>query len=327
MLEMKIINSITKHIKRSPDQLNEIYHCDAEIIQTNGQLLAISIDDYSQEDCLPDSDPIALGWNMVIATMSDILTVGASPEFILQSLVTTDSMDQDYIEGLSLGIQKAADSLGCFVLGGDVSTGMNWRYTAVAIGSFKDKSQIKSRILPDMDHGIILASGNLGAGNISALDNNIPLKFKSRLSQSKLLHGHAAACMDTSDGLGKTIETIAKLNPRISIIIDIDSIRYAGGIKEYTNSAGVLQEAFLLGSAGEYELLAFVLPEDSLDLIAKDHFYQIGTFNTIDNPGIYYRTKNKKSLIEHIPLIDPRAAISMDDYCKGIITLSHKMFG
>ena len=326
MKETDIINAIRKHLKSCPRQRNGVFESDAEVVELDGQLLAFTTDDFSAEDFIPADDPQKLGWNLAVATMSDLLAVGAKPEFMMQSLVVCPEMDREVIEGISAGIQKALDEFGAAMLGGDVGLGEEWRYTGFAIGSFAEGDGKMSRKIP-VDGGLIVATGDFGDANFAAVTGSSDLRFECRLSQARRIAAGAAACIDTSDGLVRAIETVCELNPRIRFILDIDAIPYACGVKELAASRSVRPEAFVFGSAGEYELVAFVPEPHGRELLAGGGFTAIGAFSSDSPGGVYYRTAGADELIPHTPVPDPRQMRNSEEYRKAIIALTHRLFG
>ena len=97
MKEKAIIEAIWRNLKRPPTQRNRLFESDAEIVAINGQRLAFTIDEFSDEDCMRAENAELLGWNLVAATLSDLLAAGALPLYMLNSLVVAPWMDEDYL--------------------------------------------------------------------------------------------------------------------------------------------------------------------------------------------------------------------------------------
>lgn len=325
MKETDIINAIRTHLKSDPEQQNRVFESDAEIVKIGGQLLAFTTDDFSEEDVLSTDDPKILGYNLAAATISDLLAVGATPECMMHSLVVCPEMNQETLKGLSAGIQEALDEFGAAMLGGDVGLGGQWRYTGFAIGSFRKGVAPLSRKLP-INRGMILATGDFGDANLAAVTGTGNLRFECRLEQSTHIAQTSSACIDTSDGLVRAMETISELNSAIRFVLDLDQIPYASGIQELAASLSVRPEALLFGSAGEYELLPFVSEAEGQKLLATGGFTKIGTFSEDGPAGIYYHTAAGE-LISHIATPDPREMKNTEEYCAAIISLTHQLFG
>ena len=85
MKERDIIFALKSGLKKSSFQINEFNQTDAEIININGTIIAVNMDDFSSEDHFPVLNPKDLGRNLITAAMSDLLAVGALPKFITHS--------------------------------------------------------------------------------------------------------------------------------------------------------------------------------------------------------------------------------------------------
>ena len=365
MKEREIITVIAGNLARSPRQRNTTFASDAEILELNGCRLAVTVDDYSSEDRLADRDPALLGWNLVAATVSDLLAVGAQPRFMLNSLVATVQMDAAYLAALATGMQQALAVCGAHMAGGDIGSGAEWRFTGVALGSFQAGQVPLCRLAP-RGSGAVMVTGAFGEANLAAAAGagngqlaalaGPPPRFAIRLAESAALAAlvpecaggaaaddtaeiRAAACIDTSDGLVAALETLCTLDAGLRIEIDTASVPLAPGVAAAASAMGVPPEVFLMGSAGEYELLALV-PEPAVDVIARAGLRQIGVFATgprpepsrsglgrpgPSRPGLHFR--RNAELIAHPGLPDPRDAASFDAYCATLIQLARSVFG
>lgn len=366
MKEREIIAAVAERLARSPRQRNALFASDAEIIEVGGELLAVTVDDYSAEDRLSPEDPHLLGWNLVAATVSDLLAVGAVPRFMLNSLVATRSMDAAYLRALSDGMSAALETCGATMAGGDVGTGADWRFTGVALGDFPAGRRPLSR-RPPRGAGVVLVSGACGDANLAAGAGGPAPRFELRLPESAALAAIAAAatgvtadgaatgvtaddaaavaCIDTSDGLASALESIAALDPGVRVEIDLDAVPYAPGVIEAAAKMSVPPELFLMGSAGEYELLALVGEEGRGDArragALEAGLRPIGTFTSAGQrglrlsmsgtpPGLFFRRGSDARaarLIAQPVLPDPREAPSLEAYCASLIDLARRTFG
>jgi thiamine monophosphate kinase len=332
MREREIITALRQRLTSSPRQQNAPFSSDAEIVEVSGAHLAITIDDYSAEDLLPEKDAELLGWNLVTATVSDLLAVGACPEFMLNSLVVAPGTDRSYLAALSAGMQSALEVCGARMLGGDTGSGEAWRFTGVALGSFVAGQRPISRISTARS-GVVMATGCFGDANLAAGGGGPPVRLEPRVTESAALSAvHSAdpadpgvACIDTSDGLVRALETLGELNAKLSLTIDLKAISYAEGVTQAAAKLGIVPEVFLMGSAGEYELLALV-PESAAEPLAEEGGMRpIGSFTTGGEPGLFYRRGARR--IAHAALPDPRAADTLAAYRRQLIDLARALFG
>ena len=83
MNEYEMIRRLLVPFSRNPHQRNAPFECDSELLEIAGELWAVTVDEFSPaEDCFPDADPIQLGRNLVVATLSDLLACGARAGFL-----------------------------------------------------------------------------------------------------------------------------------------------------------------------------------------------------------------------------------------------------
>jgi thiamine-monophosphate kinase len=326
MKETDIIRIMTRRAKRSAQQKNIPFESDAEIVRWGGRLLAMSLDDFSSEDMFSACRPRRLGWNVAAATMSDLLAVGADPKFFLQGVVVSDRMKKSFLEEFSSGVQKALRAYGSFLLGGDVGKGREWRFTGVSVGSFARSADRMSRRVR-AEEGIIAVTGGLGDGNLDAFLGSGRFVCECRMEESRSMRGAGTACIDTSDGFMNALETVCSLNPGLRMIIDMDSIPYAHGVLSAAKAHNVPPEAFLLGGAGEYELLFFV------SLSAEKHaerctsLSKIGRFSYRKPGGIVLEKNGKRFPVRRGSLsLDPREHRNLGAYKREIIGLAEHLY-
>ncbi len=353
MDEFNFIKKLVEGIARSPDQLNKPFESDSEIIKLGNRNWAFTIDEFSEdEDFFSSGDPFLLGWNLVIATISDLLAVGATPAFFLQVIGVPESMPQkgtaggkrsskgtkimdndrsdpgDFCDGLMKGVSAALKHNNSFLIGGDVSKSSGWRYVGNAIGSFDNQPILRTT---EKESLCLYVTGEFGAGNLPALDRNYQVRLNSRIKEMESMRDHLALAMDTSDGLRNTLLTISRVNPRHALVADIDSAPIQPDVKAFCLKNRIPPEGFLFGSAGEYELLVGV--EESNRAGFESAISRKATFigkMTMENglsPGLYWNKKGVKNDIADFPLsIDPRDGTSREKYVREIVSTVKRLF-
>jgi thiamine-monophosphate kinase len=325
MREEDIIRVLSSRLRRSGRQLNAPFASDAEIVDSAGGRLALTIDDFSAEDCLPATDPRSLAWNLVVATVSDLLAVGARPEFMLNSLVTARFMNRGWLEAFSAGMQEALSACGVAMLGGDVGSGEQWHFTGVALGTFPAGREPLMRIVATPS-GAVLATGSFGDANLAALGGDLPLRFECRAEESAMLPP-GAACLDTSDGLARSLEILVEQNPGLRVEIDLGAVPYADDVETVAAAAGAPAETFLLGAAGEYEMVALVGENAARGLETSGGWRRIGKFARASPAGLFYRRPKSDELVAHEKLPDPRDSSDLPAYRDAVIALARRLFG
>jgi thiamine-monophosphate kinase len=326
MKELDIIETLAGNLARSPAQRNARFEADAELVETDYGLLALTVDEFSAEDLLCEGQPRLLGWNLVCATLSDLLAVGARPAFMLNSLVAGKSTGSEWIGDFAAGAGEALESFGAFMLGGDSGTGPTWRFTGVGMGFFDGGRSPRGRKVA-VEAGAVLVSGALGDANLAAAGLCPPPRFEPRTEEAAALGGGEVACIDTSDGFASALEAVLRLNPGLRVEVELDALPLAAGAARAAVRARIPPEALLLGSAGEYELVALVSETRADELMAQKLFRRVGSFRRGPDGGLFYRRGAGGSAIAHRPLPDPRGSGSVDRYRRQVIALARSMFG
>ncbi|EKD28935.1 MAG: Thiamine-monophosphate kinase [uncultured bacterium] len=329
MNEQTLIQLVAGKSKRSKHQKNKLNESDAELIDINGELWALTLDQFSpQEDLFTSNNPEILGSNLATATLSDLYAAGAKPEFFLQGLTLPKNVDSIFVRKFSKGFQKTLSNANCFLCGGDIGTEEDWRYSGFAMGRVRGNRPLM-RIFSRRSHSIWV-TGQLGDANLAALEKKMTPKFELRHNEAKLIHENASACMDTSGGLIDAIWWFHKLNPFLRFEIDLNNIPWAKGVIEASKYINVPPEAFLLGGAGEYELI-FAIPEpiskNALKAMTSIQVTKIGTAMPDNKPGVYFFNHKKNIILMKDNLPCPRKCENNEIYINKVIKLAKKIFG
>lgn len=274
--ERDLIRIITSKLPRSKDQLNDLFESDAEIINYGSKKLLVSIDEFSDEDNFRSHDPYTLGWNLAIATISDILASGGHPRFYAHSIIIDkNNWDDSYLDKFSAGIGEVLKKTGTSFIGGDMGSADKWGYTGVVLGE-TDKPVKRKGAKPG---DIIFMTGKTGAGNLEAalklyseklLLNKIlkhyPVRFPCRIKESQIISRYATSCIDSSDGVLNALKTISELNKTGFEITEIPYIQ--NGILACKILSKPI-ELLLMGECGEYELV-FTMDKKDMDYMTDE---------------------------------------------------------
>ncbi|HVN98226.1 MAG TPA: AIR synthase related protein [Syntrophorhabdaceae bacterium] len=328
MKEHEWIGLITHGLKRDARQRNRLFECDAEILEMNGQLWALTLDQFSpEEDMFSSEEPEILGANLATATISDLFAAGAMPEFFLQGLTICHSADKVFVRRLAQGIVSVLSSVGCALCGGDLGEAEQWRFSGFAMGRVRDNKPL-SRILPERSHSIWV-TGNFGDANLAVLEKGPTPVFEVRNREAQVIHKYGTACIDTSGGLVDALWWLHTLNPDTRFEIDLNRIPLASGVRE-AGKAEVPIEAFLLGGAGEYELL-FSVPEpitsEIQDALQTIQTIRIGEVYPRSHAGLYFRKQGVVvSRMETEPPC-PRENLNREAYIQSVLSVARKLAG
>ena len=223
ILENLMIEKIAKNFLKAPHRLNEIHETDAELIDMGAgsdNYLAITTDALVEEisSGLYD-DPYLIGWMLAMVNFSDLAAVGAESLGLLISISYPPVLKEAFMTKLAEGISDACQRLNSFVLGGDTNQGKELFLSGCAVGLVPKKSIIKRVGAKPGDK--LYLTHPAGLGSIFALlqltkqDLKLPKLFYqplARIEEGKIIRKYASCCMDTSDGVIHTVDTLMRLN-------------------------------------------------------------------------------------------------------------------
>lgn len=317
MKEYELIRRLASRFPRSPRQRNGVLECDAELLDLDGRLWAASLDEFSPaEDGFTDDDPGRLGWNLAVATLSDLFACGAQPAFFLQALCLPAGSAPEFVDGIANGIRDALGETGCFLCGGDLGVGDSWRFTGCALGPVTGDRAVTRRLA--VRAADLWVSGPLGDANLALAAGRPTPRFELRLDLAREMAGRAAAGIDTSGGLWDALWLLAECNPNHRFELEIDAIRLAPGLREFCAGAGLPAAAALIGGAGEYELL-FAVETSAVSAASLERLgaYRIGCVRERDAPGFFVGAG--RAMRPAPPCPDPRAFAERTQYVAEVM--------
>ncbi len=319
MREQAIIENILGQFDRSDDQLNKSFECDAEIVKVSGGNIAVTMDEFSDEDMFGDPGAAVLGSNMAIAVLSDLYACGAIPKYYIHAIVLSKGGNVEFSTELSVGVSRVLENAGCCLIGGDLGFGANWRYTATAIGEL-DGEKYLSRKLPLIEQELWV-TGSLCDANLAALLEKPVPAFELRKIEAEYIRKNALGCIDTSGGFIDSLWTLAGNNPDLEFSIQTDELPIDKEVLVFCKENGVAPQAFLFGGAGEYELM-FTLP---VGVMPEMDSVRIGRVKQSSDHGIFFNTNGNFSKLKSIPPC-AREITNKAEYINMILELVDRVF-
>jgi len=273
MLENKFVRGFLENFGRSPNQINNLYESDAELIRHDAfssEVLAITVDGLADEiQAGLYDDSYVIGWTAVNASLSDLAAVGAEPiGLLLQLQVPPDYKNSD-MQALSRGILEACTVHHTFVLGGDTNHGNQFDISLTAVGK-TSRPMLRKGCLPG---DAIFCSGYLGYGNAYAFaklfhSQTLPYRPLAKIKQGLLIRNFASCCIDSSDGFFPALGQIAEVNPCGFLLeTPLESLLEQTAMS-ICSVQGIPPWFMLAGPHGEYELV-FTVHESQLDDFRK----------------------------------------------------------
>jgi thiamine-monophosphate kinase len=280
IIENRVIGRIARAFERPPFRLNGIHEADAEIIDLGGgsdRYLAVTTDALVEEVAsgLYD-DPYLIGWMLATVNFSDLAAVGADPVGLLVSMNLSPAQDEAFIGRLSQGISDACRELGTYVLGGDTNEAKDLLLSGTAVGLVPKDTTIRRVGARSGDR--LYLSGPAGMGNVFAFLRLARPGFRmpgsayrpiARLAQGKIVRRFASCCMDTSDGVVHTLDTLMRLNHRRFVLDGRWEQTVHPYALEVCRSHGLPAWLSLAGVHGEFELCFSVEPRKEDAFLAE----------------------------------------------------------
>lgn len=273
--EQTLIRLMLGAIPEHTGHLTPFFTADAELLDLDGTRLLLTLDSFDAEDHFRTDDACTLGHNLAACTMSDIFAAGGSVRHMAHSVIVSSAWDAAYIRALAEGIAEAITLAGAGFAGGDIGCSDRWHYTGVAIGT---AARPLTRLGLAPGHALYL-TGEVGAGNVEAAAALLPAipetaalmadtraLFPVRRAEAACIARHAAAAIDTSDGLLNALHLLAELN---GTGFRVDRVPWLEAGRLVLAALGLPIELLAAGECGEYELLCSI-PPDREDAFARE---------------------------------------------------------
>ena len=269
--EKEICQSLSAILPRG--RVNDCFESDSEIFVLNGTPYLFTTDEFCAEDLFREDDPYLLGWNIAAGAISDIFACGGRPRFYAHSLTVNETWTAGFTEAFGRGVAAVLEATGAGFIGGDCGRSPVWRCTASVIGSCDGPPILRRGARPG---DLVYVTGPLGAGNLGAAlrlcggkapePAQFSVQFALRSKESALIRRFASACMDTSDGLWTSLNTLATLNQCGYAVRDVPLVPAAAA---FCPRLGLPPLLLLFGECGEYELIFTIRPEHQEELEAE----------------------------------------------------------
>lgn len=275
ILEHARIGRIAQHFPRSPAQRNGLHEADAELIDPgplSSHLLALKVDAVVEEvQAGLYDDPFLIGWMTATSCLSDLAAVGAEPLGLLLSLSLPTGAEPRLGDEIARGVAAACAQAGTFVLGGDLSEGP--LSTCGAAAGLVPRGEVLTRLGARPGDPLYL-SGPAGLGNafaLARLSGAAAPRYRpsARLAEGRVIRRLARCCMDTSDGVLATVDTLARLN-RCGAVLDVGPAEVLHpAARAAATGAGLPPWLLVAGPHGEFELCFAVAPEREEELLRE----------------------------------------------------------
>lgn len=294
----KILNSLSSVIVKEP-----CLPIDDDVQAIDGCKLAVKIDGYSEGiSRYPWEDPSDWGWRAVTGPISDLSAKGYKTVGVVYSLGAPGEERFEKIKKVVRGIREALEYYGVPFLGGDLNSSSRdvWMDVA-ALGILSAPYPVpRNGAKPGESVYTTLQNGYGKPGLLykfftekswhQASPKLLKFRPKAVVSFPKLISTlQISSSMDSSDGLAKTLKTIAE---RSRISIELRRLPITRNMKKTLKKYSVDIERAVLFGGEEYEIV-FTTSEDETKV--RDSCKEIGIScvkigDVVEGAGrIYYR--------------------------------------
>lgn len=304
--ERKLIEIASSILGQDPDEILGLGIDDAAAKPICEDLYLVMHTDVVVEstDRLPGQSYRDLAWKAVTANISDIAAKGAKPYALLSAIGIPGMYSLEVFEELMSGLRDSSSTYGCYIVGGDLSSSREL-FIAIAILGLARRDRIMGR-RGAKPGDLVCITGEVGYTSLAyrvlfdewRIDSDLKqvvlervYRPKARLKEGLALAstGVVSSCMDVSDGLALSLNTLSEVN---SVSIIIDHIPIPREVLHAVESYGVNPiDLALYGGGEEYELLFTVKP-DGLKLVEDKLSSLESSFTVIgriaEGAGVYF---------------------------------------
>lgn len=235
---------------------------DAAVLRWTDDKYLLATADMLIEDrhFLRKSPPRKVGWKALCCGVSDIAAMGGVPKWALVSCGFPKDLNVRYVDGIYVGLKKAAKKFGVNIVGGDTNKSDRIILDVTVLGEVKKKNLVlRSGALAG---DFIFVTGVLG-GSIKGKH----LNFMPRLKEAQALvkNFKVNAMIDLSDGLSSDLGHILKQSAAGAVVYDYLVPR---------SKKATLENA--LSDGEDFELLFTMSKKESFKLLAaKDRLFDV----------------------------------------------------
>ena len=244
---------------------------------TDSQNIVVNVDTFvSKTDWLSGMTAAQVGRKTAVMTLSDLAAKGAKPICTMLSLCVPEDFEADEASEIVRGFSQYGLKAGIPFIGGDMGLSSDVVLTGVGLGVAPPEGIIPRNGAQPGD--IVAVTGYFGYTSVAfeallrgrAVEPNLHKKallaaYKPAINleivPALAEKGAITASMDSSDGLGITLNTIAKQS-KVSFVIE--RLPAGSGVELFARK-NMLDEMKLVMQGGEEFLIVMTIPEDKFE--------------------------------------------------------------
>lgn len=210
--------------------------------------------------------PEAVGWRLMAANASDIISMGSFPtHFLFNMAIPSDRLKT--AERIIDGVRKFAGKYNIELMGGDTTAAKSFMIASTMFGVKPEKPLLRSGARPGdavyiastvgLSHCGLLHLKNRSKGFEKSVEKFL---FPTPVEDMPESFEHINCAIDISDSLSSELNIMADMS-KVSIEVDIDSIPVDDEVLKTSEMFSIPVEKLLLGSGEEFILL-FTSPSE-----------------------------------------------------------------
>jgi len=232
------------------------------------------------------SEPEAIGWRALTASVSDVAAMGARPQHVLLTLAVPQETDVSWLEGVYRGIRTACDAYGVTVVGGDVVSTPGPVLLSVTVTGVQCGAQPLLRSAARAGD-VVFVTGDLGgcgafvhrrtarpAVVLAPEDESVLYdRYAHPVAQVRAMvalaeAGDIACADDISDGLASELHEIARASG-VHVVVDAVRIPTSPALRHYAKQVSLSALDFALTGGEDYQIVGTVSPAKAGFLLAR----------------------------------------------------------
>jgi thiamine-monophosphate kinase len=263
-----VIRSIVGEARRLPVGYSKIGD-DVALLPSGKGMVVLKVDMLVQRTDMPKGMSFRQAARKAVAMcVSDFAAKGVKPDAFLLSLGLRRGTSEEEIRELANGFRKAQDEWGIRLVGGDTNEAGELVIDCAMIGFARDVVGRSGAKAGDL----VMVTGPFGypPAGLKILQEGAKASpaFRKKAVESTLnpkpplalglaLAPYLSAAMDSSDGLARSLHTLAK---KSGVGFQLSSLPMANGVEGFARANGVDSESLVLAGGEEYEIVGTVRP-------------------------------------------------------------------
>ena len=302
--EEKIINLLWKRFGFSSNG-RDPFGDDVAWTGVKDEMFLVSKSDMfvSSSDAPTQMNARQMAMKSITACVSDMASKGVRPSYCMISLGLPRRLaNASFVSGLGRGFASALKLYDVRVLGGDTGVSSDVVINCAMYGFSNRIVRRSGAHLGDCvgvtggfglePAGLLLLQGKAKSSNKSFSRRAIRsvLEPRARLSEGLRLAKYLSSSIDSSDGLAISLHYLAEAS---SVSIELDSIPFASGVREFSSENSIDPEALAFFGGEEYEIVC-TFPESLSKVVESLDVSTIGRVVKRKDSSLYYEKRKVK---------------------------------